>query len=94
MFANRVSKSFARATFILPAPLLAATFASFATLARAHSQPEGMASVASKEVATVAGGCFWCIEAVFNEMDGVDSAISGYIGGQSKNPTYNEVSFK
>lgn len=44
------------------------------------------------EVATLAGGCFWCTEAVFLELDGVKSVVSGYIGGKNANPTYEEVS--
>lgn len=44
-----------------------------------------------KSVATVAGGCFWCIEAVYNRLKGVDSAISGYTAGHTKSPTYREV---
>jgi peptide-methionine (S)-S-oxide reductase len=43
------------------------------------------------EVATFAGGCFWCTEAVFLELDGVKSVVSGYIGGTIANPTYEEV---
>ncbi len=43
------------------------------------------------EVATLAGGCFWCIEAVFKEVDGVENVISGYIGGTTVNPTYQQV---
>lgn len=43
------------------------------------------------EVATLGGGCFWCVEAVFNQMEGVQSAISGYMGGPKPNPTYREV---
>jgi peptide-methionine (S)-S-oxide reductase len=42
-------------------------------------------------VATLGGGCFWCLEAVYNEMQGVESAISGYMGGQVANPSYREV---
>ena len=42
--------------------------------------------------ATFAGGCFWCIEAPFDKVAGVVSAISGYTGGQRENPTYKEVS--
>ena len=42
--------------------------------------------------ATFAGGCFWCMEHPFDEIDGVKSTISGYIGGHKKNPTYEEVS--
>ena len=43
------------------------------------------------EVATVAGGCFWCIEAVFREVEGVESVVSGYTGGTTANPTYQQV---
>lgn len=45
----------------------------------------------TSETATIAGGCFWCIEAVFREVDGVDNVISGYMGGVTTNPTYEEV---
>lgn len=41
---------------------------------------------------TIGGGCFWCIEAIFDNLDGVISAESGYSGGKSMNPTYEEVS--
>jgi peptide methionine sulfoxide reductase msrA/msrB len=44
------------------------------------------------EVATFAGGCFWCTEADFEKVPGVVKVISGYSGGQKENPTYNEVS--
>jgi peptide-methionine (S)-S-oxide reductase len=44
------------------------------------------------EKATFAGGCFWCMEAPFDNLDGVKSVTSGYSGGQKKNPTYQEVS--
>jgi peptide-methionine (S)-S-oxide reductase len=43
------------------------------------------------EVATFAGGCFWCTEAVFLELNGVKSVISGYIGGHTLNPTYKDI---
>jgi peptide-methionine (S)-S-oxide reductase len=46
---------------------------------------------AKTEVATLGGGCFWCIEAVFERTDGVVSAVSGYAGGKTANPTYEEV---
>lgn len=48
----------------------------------------------SKEVATLGGGCFWCVEAVFNQLVGVESAISGYMGGHVANPTYEQVCAK
>ncbi|MDG2432280.1 peptide-methionine (S)-S-oxide reductase MsrA [Flavobacterium sp.] len=43
------------------------------------------------EVATLAGGCFWCTEAVFLELKGVHSVVSGYIGGEVENPTYAAI---
>ncbi len=43
-------------------------------------------------IATFAGGCFWCMEGPFDELDGVLSTTSGYTGGQTVNPTYEEVS--
>jgi peptide-methionine (S)-S-oxide reductase len=46
---------------------------------------------ASLEVATLAGGCFWCLEAVFREVDGVENVVSGYTGGATVNPTYKQV---
>ena len=50
-----------------------------------------MKQAASLEVATLAGGCFWCIEAVFREVDGVENVVSGYTGGATVNPTYEQV---
>ena len=43
------------------------------------------------EVATLAGGCFWCLEAVFDELKGVESVESGYSGGHVQNPSYAQV---
>lgn len=43
------------------------------------------------QVATLAGGCFWCLEAVFDQLRGVKSVESGYMGGKTPNPTYEEV---
>ena len=43
------------------------------------------------EIATLGGGCFWCVEAVLEEIDGIESVKSGYMGGTTKNPTYEEV---
>jgi len=46
----------------------------------------------NKEIATIAGGCFWCIEAPFEKVEGVKEVISGYAGGTEPNPTYKQVS--
>ena len=46
---------------------------------------------ASSEIATLAGGCFWCLEAVYNELKGVESVEPGYMGGETANPTYEQV---
>lgn len=46
---------------------------------------------AGKEVATLAGGCFWCLEAVFDEIRGVESVESGYMGGHTPDPAYQQV---
>ena len=43
------------------------------------------------ETATLGGGCFWCLEAVFEQLQGVHSVVSGYAGGKRKNPTYEQV---
>jgi peptide-methionine (S)-S-oxide reductase len=43
------------------------------------------------QTATLGGGCFWCIEAIFDEIEGVEDVVSGYAGGHKENPTYQEV---
>jgi peptide-methionine (S)-S-oxide reductase len=43
------------------------------------------------ELATLGGGCFWCLEAVYSELQGVEQVVSGYAGGHVRNPTYREV---
>lgn len=43
------------------------------------------------ETATLAGGCFWCVEAVFDDLKGVEDVVSGYSNGHTQNPTYREV---
>jgi len=45
----------------------------------------------SKEVATLAGGCFWCTEAIFKRLRGVTKVTPGYAGGKTENPTYEQV---
>jgi peptide-methionine (S)-S-oxide reductase len=47
--------------------------------------PEG------REIATMAGGCFWCVEAIFREVKGIEKVVSGYSGGTTVNPSYEQV---
>ena len=61
-------------------------------IAGALSVLMAFAAAAETAVATFAGGCFWCMEPPFDELDGVKSTTSGYIGGRKRNPTYQEVS--
>jgi peptide-methionine (S)-S-oxide reductase len=56
------------------------------------SAPASTATTTAK--ATFAGGCFWCVESDFDKIDGVISTTSGYIGGKTANPTYEQVSSK
>ena len=49
------------------------------------------ATASPLETAILGGGCFWCVEAVFDELDGVQSVESGYAGGTTANPTYEQV---
>ncbi|MES2996393.1 MAG: peptide-methionine (S)-S-oxide reductase MsrA [Verrucomicrobiota bacterium] len=46
---------------------------------------------AGAETATLAGGCYWCLEAAYRQLDGVHSVTSGFMGGEVKNPTYEQV---
>ena len=71
--------------WVAPLLVLGAPVAQDASIA---SQAES----ASLAVATFAGGCFWCMEPPFDELDGVVSTISGYTGGQKPDPTYQEIS--
>ena len=63
--------------------LVLITFGSLMQHSRAHA--------AGTEVLTVAGGCFWCVEADFEKVKGVREAVSGFAGGHVKNPTYKQV---
>src|SRR5664279_4120374 len=45
----------------------------------------------SSETATLAGGCFWCLEAVYDDLKGVTDVVSGYAGGKARNPSYEQV---
>ena len=55
------------------------------------NQQNGSRSSDGYPLATLAGGCFWCLEAVYNELRGVESVVSGYAGGHDPDPTYEAV---
>lgn len=59
-----------------------------------QAQPQAQSSGAPTAKATFSGGCFWCVEADFDKIDGVVSTTSGYIGGTVANPTYEQVAAK
>ncbi len=46
----------------------------------------------TRQSATFGGGCFWCLEAVYNELNGVETVVSGYAGGHVANPSYHDIS--
>jgi peptide-methionine (S)-S-oxide reductase len=69
------------------------------TLASCESKPDAEAMKPATlppipegaEVATLGAGCYWCIEAAYNQIDGVHSAISGFMGGHLPNPSYDDI---
>lgn len=56
-----------------------------------EKSPSTMSTNAQLDTITFGGGCFWCTEAIFQRLKGVQSVASGYSGGKNKNPTYSEV---
>ena len=50
-----------------------------------------LAELTASNEATLGAGCFWCVEAVFKSLEGVESVVSGYMGGQTPNPTYEAI---
>ena len=78
---TKLSQLFGVATLALAA-LIAPTMNAAETPAAAST---------TTEKATFGGGCFWCTEAVFQRIDGVKSVVSGYAGGKTENPTYEDI---
>lgn len=68
--------------------ILIISLSSFSIINKNNKKTEQMIK---QEIATFAGGCFWCTEAVFEELRGVEKVESGYSGGSTKNPTYKEI---
>jgi peptide-methionine (S)-S-oxide reductase len=71
--------------------LTLAVLAIAATAADKKPMPEKSSSASATERLTFGGGCFWCIEAVFQRIEGVKKVVSGYAGGHVENPTYEAV---
>ncbi len=74
--------------------VITATLAALALVSQSADKPKSMPSpepAPGLERAVFGGGCFWCLEAVFERLDGVKDVVSGYAGGRTENPTYEEV---
>ncbi len=72
--------------------LLPCLFSLGLTVAPAADEPTKPLTAKPKmEIATIAGGCFWCLEATIERIKGVEKVVSGYTGGKTKNPTYEEI---
>jgi peptide-methionine (S)-S-oxide reductase len=64
-----------------------------AAAAHAPAAPKGARPMSTDSI-VLGGGCFWCVEAVYERIDGIVDAVSGYSGGQLKNPSYEQVSYE
>ncbi len=71
--------------------ILLVTFVPWAAWASGADESSSGKKLQGFETATFGGGCFWCVEAVFENMDGVKDVVSGYAGGHVPNPTYAQV---
>ncbi len=71
--------------------LFAASALAVSVLAQTNPAPKSMTTTNQTEIADLGGGCFWCMEAVYLRLPGVLSVVSGYAGGHTENPTYEDV---
>lgn len=60
-------------------------------MTKTQTQEDTISGIEASELATLAAGCFWCVEAVFESLMGVESVVSGYMGGTTPNPTYEAI---
>jgi methionine-S-sulfoxide reductase len=58
----------------------------------AQNKPKTTNNMSNLETITIGGGCYWCVEAVYEKLNGVKSVVSGFAGGKTANPSYEEVS--
>jgi methionine-S-sulfoxide reductase len=66
-------------------------FAIIAQSTMAQTKPKTTNNMSNLETITLGGGCYWCVEAVYENLKGVQSVVSGFAGGKKDNPTYKEV---
>ncbi|WP_309640335.1 peptide-methionine (S)-S-oxide reductase MsrA [Flavobacterium sp.] len=66
-------------------------FAIIAQSAVAQNKPKTTNNMSNLETITIGGGCYWCVEAVYENLKGVQSVVSGFSGGKTANPSYEEV---
>ena len=74
--------------------LITITLAALALVSQSADKPKSMTTpepAPGLERAVLGGGCFWCLDAIFERLDGVKKVVSGYAGGHTENPTYEEV---
>jgi methionine-S-sulfoxide reductase len=67
-------------------------FAIIAQTTIAQNKPKTTNNMSNLETITIGGGCYWCVEAVYEKLNGVQSVVSGFAGGKTANPSYEEVS--
>jgi peptide-methionine (S)-S-oxide reductase len=95
---NRSLPDFAAALVVIPVALVLFAAAKTSGSSRSLAEPvaasafEAVSASATEDTAVFAGGCFWGIEAVFDHVKGVKSAVSGYAGGNVASPSYEQVS--
>jgi len=75
----------------LPARVFRMTLLLWGVISMVHTDTDANPSADRREIVTLGGGCFWCTEAIFTELKGVEKVESGYSGGSVANPTYEQV---
>lgn len=80
-----------KAVTVFTAIVLAVTLLSFSQKKEEKLKEVSVQTSSETKVAYFASGCFWCVEAIFESVNGVEEAVSGYAGGHTKNPTYKTI---